>query len=449
MDFLVRAAQLILSLSILIVLHEFGHYITAKWFKTRVEKFYLFFNPWFSLFKKKIGETEWGIGWLPLGGYVKIAGMIDESMDKEQMAQPAQSWEFRSKPAWQRLIIMMGGVIVNVILGFIIYIAVLAIWGERKMDYSKMEYGVAVHPYMEQFGFRSGDKILAVDGKEYHNLVNKLGLEIMIFGYHDIKVQHADGKTETIVLPEDIGSKMWKNEAEEAFNVRAYMGKIDYVDTVSTAYRVHLKKGEKILAINGHDITYFDEFNKLLYQNKNKKCDFTIRSGDSIFSKKIKLNKEGYLGVHQKAEYTQDAKPIDSGGVLYTEHYSLGEAFANGFSKGYKTIYMNIAQFKYVATKRGATSVGGFGSIGKMFPPVWNWEAFWMLTAFLSFMLAVMNMLPIPALDGGHVLFLLYEMITGKAPSQRFMEIAQYVGFIILLTLILYANGKDLLGLFN
>lgn len=447
MDFLVRAAQLILSLSILIVLHEFGHYITAKWFKTRVEKFYLFFNPWFSLFKKKIGETEWGIGWLPLGGYVKIAGMIDESMDKEQMAQPAKSWEFRSKPAWQRLIIMMGGVIVNVILGFIIYIAVLAIWGERKMDYSKMEYGVAVHPYMEQFGFRSGDKILEVDGKTYHNLVNKLGMEIMIFGYHDIKVQHADGKTETIVLPEDIGSKMWKNEAEEAFNVRSYMGKIEDVDSNSTAYKAHLKKGDKILSINGTDLTYFDEFKKALYLNKGKSCDFTIRSGDSVYTRKIKINKEGILGVIQGQEITPDVS--DSSGVLYTQEYSLGEAFANGFSKGYKTIYMNIAQFKYVATKRGATSVGGFGSIGKMFPPVWNWEAFWMLTAFLSFMLAVMNMLPIPALDGGHVLFLLYEMITGKAPSQRFMEIAQYVGFIILLTLILYANGKDLLGLFN
>lgn len=444
MDFLVRAAQLILSLSILVSLHEFGHYITARWFKTRVEKFYLFFNPWFSLYKKQIGETEWGIGWLPLGGYVKIAGMIDESMDKEQMAQPAQPWEFRSKPAWQRLIIMTGGVIVNVILGFIIYIAVLAVWGEQKLDYKNLQYGLDVNPYMEQYGFRSGDKIIKVDGETYNSIPNKLGMEIMIFGYKTITVEHDDHSIETIKLPEDIGDKMWQNEAENAFSLRAYFKSIKEVDTTSVAFKNKIKAGDKILAVNDKDITFYDEFRRAMFLNKNKTISLKIRDQKgNEFVKKVHLGKDGKLGIYPNADYTSDTSK------LYTQDYSIGQAFAHGFSKGYNTIYMNIAQFKYVATKRGATSVGGFGSIGKMFSPVWDWQSFWMLTAFLSFMLAVMNMLPIPALDGGHVMFLLYEMITGRAPSQRFMEIAQYIGFAVLLTLILYANGKDLLGLFN
>jgi regulator of sigma E protease len=443
MDFLVRAAQLILSLSILVALHEFGHYITARWFKTRVEKFYLFFNPWFSLFKKKIGDTEWGIGWLPLGGYVKIAGMIDESMDKEQMAQPAQPWEFRSKPAWQRLIIMMGGVIVNVILGFIIYIAVLAVYGEQKMDYSKMQHGIMVHPYLEQFGFQNGDKIISVDGEKYTDPVQKLGMQVMIFNKRNFVVEHQNGEKQTIVLPENIGDLLWKNEAEGAFDFRYLFGKIEKIDSLSTAKRVGLKVNDKIVAVNGKEITYFDEFRSTLFHNRGKKCDFEIRRGDSIIKMPITVNNKGILGVVSTNKVTTDTS------VFYNQDYGIGAAFAHGFSKGYHTIYMNVAQFKYVATKRGATSVGGFGTIGKLFPTSWDWEAFWMLTAFLSFMLAVMNMLPIPALDGGHVMFLLYEMITGKAPSQRFMEIAQYVGFIILLTLILYANGKDLFGLFN
>lgn len=445
MDFLVRAAQLILSLSILVALHEFGHYITARWFKTRVEKFYLFFNPWFSLFKKKIGDTEWGIGWLPLGGYVKIAGMIDESMDKEQMAQPAQPWEFRSKPAWQRLIIMMGGVIVNVILGFIIYIAVLAVYGEQKMDYSKMHDGISVHPYLEQFGFESGDKIISIDGKKTNDIVTSLGSEILIFNKTNFKVLHKNGVTETIKLPENIGDLLWKNKAEEAFNFRAFLGEIDSLTpkVSMTATKAGLKKGDKILSINGKEFTYFDEMRSELYKNKGRKCEFQIRRNDSIISKSIKINNKALIGASFASKVSKDTS------VLYQQYYGFGDSFTMGFSKGIKKLQMFVIQFKYVATARGATSIGGFGTIGKLFPTTWNWEAFWMLTALLSFMLAVMNMLPIPALDGGHVMFLLYEMITGKAPSQRFMEIAQYVGFIILLTLILYANGKDLFGLFN
>ncbi|MGV3612656.1 MAG: RIP metalloprotease RseP [Fluviicola sp.] len=438
MDFWVRAAQLILSLSFLIVVHEFGHYLPAKWFNTRVEKFYLFFNPYFSVFKKKIGETEWGLGWIPLGGYVKIAGMVDESMDKEQLAQPPQPWEFRSKPAWQRLIIMLGGIIVNIIVGFFLYIMVLFVWGEEKVNHQELTSGIAVHPYFEQFGFRSGDKILSVDGKKADEL-NKLGMEIMIFGKTHFKVQHADGKIETIHLPEDIGDKMWDNDAEGAFGFRYFPGKLDTVIEGSIAEKSGLKKGNKILTINGKSFVYYDEMITELYHNRGKKCKFEIKTDKSIVTKEIKVDKDGKIGFRPELKVNTDTSAI------YTQYYSFGESFGSGFSKGYKSIYANIVQFKYVATKKGASSIGGVGSIGKLFPETWNWQAFWSLTAFLSMMLAIMNLLPIPALDGGHVMFLLYEMITGRAPGQKFMEYAQYVGFFLLLGLILYANGKDLI----
>ena len=444
MDFWVRAAQLILSLSILIVLHEFGHFLPARWFKTRVEKFYLFFNPYFSLFKKKIGDTEWGIGWLPLGGYVKIAGMIDESMDKEQMAQPAQPWEFRSKKAWQRLIIMMGGVIVNVIVGFILFIMVLAVWGEQKLDQSKMKDGLAVHPYMEQFGFRSGDKILTIDGEKVDQTADKIGGEILIFGKRNFEVQHVDGKKELITLPEDMGKRMWTNNADkETFSFRYFMAPIVSVDSTKTAARIGLKKGDKILSVNKKDITYYDEFKSALYHSRGKVVALEINRGEKTFIKKVKLNKEGQLGI------TSNYKPNTDTSALYIRDYSFGESMQWGIGKGLKIMYGNVAQFKYVFTSKGAQSVGGFGSIGKLFPTTWNWQAFWTLTAFLSMMLAVMNMLPIPALDGGHVMFLLYEIITGREPSQKFMEIAQYIGFFLLIGLLLFANGNDVVNLFS
>lgn len=442
MDFWVRAAQLILSLSLLIVLHEFGHYLPARWFNTKVEKFYLFFNPYFSVFKKKIGDTEWGLGWIPLGGYVKIAGMVDESMDKEQLAQPPQPWEFRSKPAWQRLIIMLGGIIVNIIVGFLIYIMVLFVWGEEKVNHQELTRGVAVHPYFEQFGFRSGDKILSVDGQKADEL-NKLGMEIMIFGKTHFKVQHEDGKIEMINLPEDIGDKMWDNDAEAAFGFRYFPGPLDTVITESAAERIGLKKGDEILSINGKKFVFYDEMATELYRNKGKKCELEIKSGNSILTKKVKVGANGKIGFLPELNVNTDTSAI------YTQHYSFGESFASGFSKGYKSIYANVAQFKYVFSKKGAESIGGVGSIGKLFPETWNWQAFWTLTAFLSMMLAIMNLLPIPALDGGHVMFLLYEMITGRAPGQKFMEYAQYAGFFLLLGLILYANGKDLVGAFT
>lgn len=441
MDFWVRAAQLILSLSLLIVLHEFGHYLPAKWFNTKVEKFYLFFNPYFSVFKKKIGETEWGLGWIPLGGYVKIAGMVDESMDKEQLAQPPQPWEFRSKPAWQRLIIMLGGIIVNVIVCFVIYIMVLFVWGEEKIDQSKMVNGMAIHPYMEQFGFQQGDKVLTVDGEKLDAL-QQLGGEILIFNKRHFKVQHQDGKVETIVLPEDIGNMMWENGAEkDAFGFRYFMSGIDSAAQKTTASRIGLKKDDELLKINDKSLEFYDQYQSEVYHNKGKKVQLTILRDGKEIEKEAYIGMDGKMGIYfKKRDISTDTSAI------YTQTYSLGAALTSGFGKGLHTMYMNVAQFKYVFSKKGAESIGGVGSIGKLFPATWNWQAFWTLTAFLSMMLAIMNLLPIPALDGGHVMFLLYEMITGRAPGQKFMEYAQYVGFFLLLGLILYANGKDLIG---
>lgn len=443
MDFWVRAAQLLLSLSLLIVLHEGGHFIAARVFKVKVEKFYLFFDWKFSLLKKKIGDTEWGIGWIPLGGYVKIAGMVDESMDTEQLSQPAQPWEFRAKPAWQRLIIMLGGIIVNVIVGFFLFIMVTMIWGEEKVNNDKLANGVAVHPYMEQFGFRSGDKILTVNGEKVTNFP-KLSLEILMFNKRNFEVLHADGKKESIELPENIGKMMWNKGAENGtFTFRSFTGSIDSVLPNSSAARLKLKKGDKILAINGKRITFHDELTSALYHNIGKKVELSVKRGDTILEKDLKVGKEGQLGFKPKLNVTPDTAAI------YTDYYGFGEGIQKGFTRGYKTIYTTVAQFKYVFTSKGASSVGGLGSMGKMFPPVWNWEAFWMLTAFLSMMLAVMNLLPIPALDGGHVIFLIYEIITRKPAPQRVLELAQYVGIFLLLGLMLYANGKDILSAFG
>lgn len=444
MDFWVRAAQLLLSLSILIVLHEFGHFIAARVFKTRVEKFYLFFDWKFSLLKKKVGDTEWGIGWIPLGGYVKISGMVDESMDTEALAKPAEPWEFRSKPAWQRLIIMLGGIIVNVIVGFFLFIMVTFIWGESKVDQEKMVHGLAIHPYMEQYGFQSGDKILSVDGEKVENF-RKLGMEILIFNKRHFEVKHANGKTENITLPEDIGKKMWAAGAEkETFEFRAFLGPIDSIVDKSLATRLGLKEGDKILAIGNRKLFYHDEVASALYANKGKKVEFTFERNGKEFKKMGKVaTKNPKIGTYFDSKLTPDTSAV------YDKYYGFGESIGRGFSKGWKTVYSNIAQFKYVFTAKGADSIGGLGAMGSMFPPSWDWSAFWALTAFLSMMLAVMNLLPIPALDGGHVVFLIYEMITRKPAPQRVLEIAQYAGIIILLGLMLYANGKDLLGLFS
>lgn len=438
MDILIKALQLILSLSILVVLHEFGHYIPAKLFKTRVEKFYLFFNYKFSLFKTKIGETEWGIGWIPLGGYVKIAGMIDESMDTEQMNAPAQPWEFRSKPAWQRLIIMTGGVIVNLVLGIIIYIGIVGTWGENLMNPKDVDKGLSVAPMLEKYGFQSGDVVLTADGKVLEDAM-EVNKEIMLRGATTFEVKHSDGKKETLTIGEDTDMDLFKAGVMLPFNYRVFSNSIDSIlpKKESNAAGI-LEKGDTILAVNGVKITYFDETARQLWLSRNKTADFEIKRKGEILHKTVKVTEFGTVGFAR----SKGEAAVDTTKVQHLD-YGFGESISRGTKYGMQTLGDYVGQLKYIFTKKGASSLGGFISIGNMFPPTWDWLAFWEKTALISIILAFMNILPIPALDGGHVMFLLYEMITGKEAPQKVLEYAQYVGIILLLTLMIYANGMD------
>lgn len=442
MEFLVKAAQLFLSLSILVLLHEFGHFIPARLFKTRVEKFYLFFNPWFSLFKKKIGDTEWGIGWLPLGGFVKISGMIDESMDKEQMALPAQPWEFRSKPAWQRLIIMLGGVTVNVIAAFVIYTCVVFSYGDDQLNPKDLKAGIAVHPYLEKFGIVSGDNILKINDVVLKD-VSDANVILMLRDGHKLEVLKQNGSKKTIQLPEDIDMELFKNGSFAPFLPRILGVTVGEVEKGSPASKAELKKDDKIITVNGEVITYYDEFQREAYISRGKTIDFQIKRGNDTVDKKIFVNKAGKYDGKFGFSASSDGM-IDEKNFKHI-NYSFGQSITEGIVKGKNTLSDYIAQFKFVFTKKGAGAVGGFASIGKMFPSVWDWQTFWLNTAFISMALAFMNILPIPALDGGHVVFLLYEIITGKEAPQKVLEYAQYVGFFILIGLMLYANGNDLL----
>ena len=433
--FLVKAIQLFLSLSILIILHELGHFIPARLFKTRVEKFFLFFDIKFALFKKKIGETVYGIGWLPLGGYVKISGMIDESMDKEQMQQPPQPWEFRSKPAWQRLIIMIGGVTVNLILGFVIYMMILFVWGQDELKPENMPDGFVVAEEMEQFGFRTGDNILNVNGKELDDAMD-ISKYFLVRDVETVEVMHKDGTKETLAIPDSIGHYIFKNGLVR----NAFIPRRDAViDTVIEGYPAAesgLIKGDEITRVNGIEIGFFDEISPALKLKSEALASEVVFSRNGITDTvSIQPDKEGKLGINVFSY--DNIKPVK-------KEYSLGEAITKGFSFGYWTLHDYVAQFKYVFTRKGATQVGGFGAIGNLFPAVWNWQSFWATTALISIILAFMNVLPIPALDGGHIMFLLYEMISGRKPSDKFMEYAQMIGFFLLIALVLFANGNDI-----
>lgn len=438
--FLIKAAQLLLSLSILVVLHELGHFIPAKLFKTRVEKFYLFFDVKFSLFKKKIGETVYGIGWLPLGGYVKISGMIDESMDTEQMAQPPQPWEFRSKPAWQRLIIMLGGVTVNFILAFILFIMMLYVWGTNYSTKDDIKYGFGVSKTLEAYGFQQGDKVISINGQPYEDLTIDINKYIMFRTVDNVKVEHPDGTIEDIKLPEDIGKKLFEAGDIPALSPR-YPFKLDSVVSGAPADIAGLKATDKIISINGQPIQFYSD---LTYQIKNSTgnaLNFEVERDNEIKSLSIVPGETKTIGVVSSA--------TDLNFVKYNKrNYTLGESITGGISEAYWEVKDYLSQFQYIFTKKGASQIGGFAAIGNMFPAEWNWQAFWYLTAFLSIMLGVVNLLPIPALDGGHVMFLLYEMVSGRKPGDKFMEYAQMVGFIILMGLILFANGNDIFKAF-
>jgi regulator of sigma E protease len=436
MEIYIKITQFLLSLSLLIVLHELGHFIPAKLFKTRVEKFYLFFDYKFSIFKKKIGDTVYGIGWIPLGGYVKISGMIDESMDKEQMALPPKPWEFRSKPAWQRLIIMLGGVTVNFILGIFIYIMMFTAWGDNYVAPENVKQGFYVSDLFQSLGFQNGDKILKVNDEVPVNVLD-VNKHLFLRDIASIEVNHPDGNSEIIDLPEDIGLQMWTTGNMDAFQPRTF-AILDSIVPGSPAFEAGLKKGDIVTAINDQKIAYWDEFTSQVKSNpENKEMKVTVDRDRETESFMIIPDKDQNLGVYTKG-YTEDVI------ILSHKDYSFSESVVPGFSKAYWTLRDYMAQFKYVFTEKGATSLGGFITIGSIFPSKWDWRSFWSITALLSIMLGFMNLLPIPALDGGHVVFTLYEIISGRKPSDKFLEYAQVTGFIILISLLLFANGNDI-----
>ena len=426
-----KGVQLLLSLSILIVLHELGHFIPAKIFKTRVEKFFLFFDVRFALFKKKFGDTVYGIGWLPLGGYVKISGMIDESMDKEQMQQPPQPWEFRTKPTWQRLIIMLGGVTVNLVLGFLIYMMILFVWGKNTLPNSAMPLGLSVSPLAKEIGFVKGDQILTVDGKplELALDINKM---LLIRSVQEVQVERANGIKVSIPIPENIGDRMFTSGQMNILYPRN-PAIIDSFWTEKGAYSSGMKAGDKIIAANGALIEDWGDLRGFNGDKANQTVQYVIERNQTRDTLNVVLDAEGKMGVIPRNSIN-----------INQVNLSLAESITEGFSYGYWTLYDYVAQFKYVFTKKGASQLGGFGAIGSLFPATWDWRAFWASTAFISIILAFMNLLPIPALDGGHVMFLLYEMVSGRKPNDKFMEYAQMVGFFLLLALVIYANGNDL-----
>ncbi|MGG7035618.1 MAG: RIP metalloprotease RseP [Flavobacterium sp.] len=441
MEITIKLSQFLLSLSLLIILHELGHFIPAKLFKTRVEKFYLFFDVKYSLLKKKIGETEYGIGWLPLGGYVKISGMIDESMDKEQMALPPQPWEFRSKPAWQRLIIMLGGVTVNFILAFIIYIGMTFYYGETYIKNQDIKDGIWVtSPMVEKAGLKTGDKLIAIDGKKIEKFVPSVNNDILTS--HEVLVER-NGVEQSVKLPENFIGKFLDGEKTSIVSLRMPFVVGALAD--DSKNKEQLLPKDIITSINGKQIKYFDEVSPMIESLKNQTVEATVLRNNVEKAIKLNINNDGKLGVKP------GMLPIDNlekMGLykLSTEKYSFAESFPIGIQKGADQLSNYGKQLKLIFNpSTGAyKGVGGFAAIFNIFPSFWSWEAFWSITALLSIMLGVMNLLPIPALDGGHVLFLLYEMVSGKKPSDKFLEHAQMVGFVLLISLLLFANGNDI-----
>lgn len=444
MDILVKLSQFLLSLSLLIVLHELGHFIPAKIFKTRVEKFYLFFDVKFSLFKKKIGETVYGIGWLPLGGYVKIAGMIDESMDTEQMKQEPQPWEFRSKPAWQRLIIMLGGVTVNFVLAFVIYIGMTWYYGDKYIANEDLKDGVwVVSEPLQQAGMISGDKIISIDGEKLDRF-NEVNERLTTAQKMIIE---RNGTEQEINLPVDFIKQMLKNGEDKSLGyvLPRVPFIVSQVEETSPNADV-LKPKDFITNINGQEIKFADQVKGVLANHKNQTVTATVLRDKKTENVQLKVNENGELNIAFAPIISlEDAEKLNLY-KLNTDHYSLFESVPIGLEKGKDKLVSYGKQLKMIVNPdTGAyKGVGGFKAIFDVFPQSWSWEVFWSITAFLSIMLGVMNLLPIPALDGGHVMFLLYEMISGRKPSDKFLEYAQTVGFVLLIALLLFANGNDI-----
>lgn len=439
--FLIRALQLILSLSLLVIIHEGGHFFFARLFKIRVEKFYIFFDPWFSLFKykPKNSDTEYGVGWLPLGGYCKISGMIDESMDTEQMKQPAQPWEFRSKPAWQRLLVMIGGVLMNFLLALFIYSMILFTWGDRYTALSDMTMGMKFNEHAQEIGFRDGDILKSADGKELIRF--NMDMIRSIVEAREVTVLR-QGEEKKILLPEL--SLLDVAKEDPMFVDVFYPNVVDSVLPDGGFAKVGIQKGDSLVAFNGKEMTSWNEFLDNMAELKAKaelenktSAEFTL-----VYSR---------AGVRDTVAVQTDDKfkvAVIGGLVDYQQRtlsYGFFESFPAGVALGVNTLKGYVNDMKYVFTKEGAKSVGGFATIGSIFPKVWDWQRFWEMTAFLSIILAFMNILPIPALDGGHVLFLLYEIVARRKPSDKFLEYAQMVGMFLLFGLLIWANFNDVL----
>ncbi|TRX24505.1 RIP metalloprotease RseP [Flavobacterium franklandianum] len=441
MEIVIKLSQFLLSLSLLIILHELGHFIPAKIFKTRVEKFYLFFDVKYSLLKKKIGETEYGIGWLPLGGYVKISGMIDESMDKEQMALPPQPWEFRSKPAWQRLIIMLGGVTVNFILAFIIYIGMAYAYGDIYLNNSELKDGIWVtSPVVESVGIKTGDQIVSIDGKKIERFVPSVSMDILT---SKVVVVERNGEEININMPVNFIGKFLDSDKKGVITLRMPFVVGELSDTSKN--KEVLKPKDMIVSLNGTPIKYFDQAAVILNANKGKKIPAVVLRNLKKTPIAVEVNNEGKLRVGL-GSLTEDNLEKLGYYKFSKENYSFIESIPVGIEKGKDQLMGYGKQLKLIFNPdTGAyKGVGGFAAIYNIFPSSWSWEIFWNITALLSIMLGVMNLLPIPALDGGHVMFLLYEMISGRKPSDKFLENAQMIGFFLLITLLLFANGNDI-----
>jgi len=441
MTVLIKILQFILSLSVIVIVHELGHFIFAKLFKTRVEKFYLFFDPWFSLFKVKRGETEYGIGWLPLGGYVKISGMIDESMDKEAMKQPPKPYEFRSKPSWQRLLIMTGGVLFNFILALVIYVMVLFSWGETYLPTSGVKYGIVTDSMGHEMGLMNGDKIVSIDGMEIDNFGEII--PDIVLNQRQIITVDRDGRLIDVEIKQEYIPRIIKGEGR--IGVRMPFGPFTITDygKVSPARDAGILIGDKLIGVNGKIFEFFDQYLNYLHDKKEKELTVNLlRDGERIDIPLV-TTAEGMIGIVRDVVASEDYFE------LKTVRYNLAESVPAGIAMGLKTLQNYLKQFKVIFKKgnKAADSLGGFITIGSIFPGEWDWQRIWNLTAFLSIILGIMNILPIPALDGGHVMFLLFEVVTGRKPSDKFLEYAQITGMILLLSLLLFANSNDVIRL--
>lgn len=447
--FLIKAAQLLLSLSILVIVHEFGHFLFARLFKIRVEKFYLFFNPWFTLFKfkPKNSDTEYGLGWLPLGGYVKISGMMDESMDKEQLAQEPQPWEFRTKPAWQRLLVMVGGVLFNFILALFIYSMIIFSWGDTYLPTKNVKSGMYFPDAVKEVGFQDRDILVSADGQDIHLRDGVMGMsETMRFlDAKEITVLR-NGQEVKVALPNDFAERVLVNRVQP---FESFIPSVPINDVMpkSAGYKAGILPGDSIVKIDSVDIAsynaqmaYIAKVTKGLEKDQTVNVDITVFRDSLNHTFTATLDTSRIIGLH----FTHKVDSAAAKNIMQTDKYSFLASFPAGANTGVQTLKGYVAQSRFIFTKTGAQNLGGFGALGKLFPAQWNWQDFWTMTAFLSIILAFMNILPIPMLDGGHIMFLLYEVITRRKPNEKFVEHSMTVGMVLLLLLLVYANGNDI-----